>query len=163
MARAITEYVRAGIGTAERIGDLYAGCGTLSFPLHENAKVHAVEGDAETARALADAARRAGFKETLTVEVRDLVRRPLIARELAAFDALVFDPPRAGARAQAEHIATSGPDRVVAVSCNPATFARDARILAGGGYQLERVVPIDQFLWSPHVELVAHFRRDRTA
>jgi 23S rRNA (uracil1939-C5)-methyltransferase len=82
---------------------------------------------------------------------------------LNAFDALVFDPPRAGARAQAEQIAAGGPGRVVAVSCNPATFARDAHILAEAGYRLDRVLPIDQFLWSPHVELVAQFRRGETA
>lgn len=158
-ADAISRAVHAGVGEAERIGDLYAGCGTLSFPLSKVARVHAVEGDAEAAAALSQAAAKAGIAGSLTVETRDLARRPLMPGDLSIFDALVFDPPRAGARAQAEQIALGGPDRLVAVSCNPATFARDARILAKGGYRLDRVTPIDQFLWSPHVELVAHFSR----
>ena len=158
-ATKITDAVLAGIGNATRIVELHAGCGTLTFPLHQHGRVHAVEGDPAAAAALTTAASKAGFHGTVTVETRDLVDRPLDGRELAAYDALVFDPPRAGARAQAERIAEAGPGHVVAVSCNPATFARDARILADAGYKLDRVTPIDQFLWSPHVELVAQFRR----
>jgi 23S rRNA (uracil1939-C5)-methyltransferase len=162
-AKAITESVLAGIGSASRIVELHAGCGTLSFPLHQRGRLHVVEGDPAAARALGAAAARAGLHGTFTVETRDLADRPLDTQELADYEALVFDPPRAGARAQAEQIAAGGPDRVVAVSCNPAAFARDARILSEAGYLLDRVVPIDQFLWSPHVELVAHFRRGTAA
>jgi 23S rRNA (uracil1939-C5)-methyltransferase len=162
-AKAITESVLAGIGSASRILELHAGCGTLSFPLHQRGHLHVVEGDPAVARALRTAAARAGLHGTFTVEARDLADRPLDTRELADYEAVVFDPPRAGAREQAKHIAAGGPDRVVAVSCNPATFARDARILSEAGYLLDRVVPIDQFLWSPHVELVAHFRRGTAA
>jgi 23S rRNA (uracil1939-C5)-methyltransferase len=95
-----------------------------------------------------------------TAERRDLFRRPLLRHELDAFDAVVIDPPRAGARAQAEQLAKSKVARIAAVSCNPATFARDARILVDGGYRLRVVRPIDQFLWSAHVELTALFERD---
>lgn len=160
---AITEAVLAGMGPARRIVELHAGCGTLSFPLHQRGQLHVVEGDRAATAALTAAARRARLGETFTVENRDLADRPLEAPELAAYEALVFDPPRAGARAQAERIAIGGPGRVVAVSCNPATFARDAHILAEAGYRLDRVIPIDQFLWSPHVELVAHFQRGESA
>jgi len=92
--------------------------------------------------------------------VRDLARRPLSVAELKPFDAVVFDPPRSGARAQAEMLAASGVARIAAISCNPASFARDARILIDGGYRLSALTPIDQFLWSSHVELVAIFQRD---
>jgi 23S rRNA (uracil1939-C5)-methyltransferase len=162
-ANAITDAVLAGIGPASRIVELHAGCGTLSFPLHQRGRLHAVEGDPAATAALGAAATRAGLGGSFTVETRDLMDRPLEPPELAAYDALVFDPPRAGARAQAERIAAGGPGRVAAVSCNPATFTRDARILAEAGYTLDRVIPIDQFLWSPHVELVAHFRRGEPA
>src|SRR5207248_2669016 len=122
------------------------------------ARVHAVDGSAPAVAALAAAKRRAGA-DRLTVEERDLEKRPLGAAELAPYDAVVFDPPRAGARAQTAALAASRVPRIVAVSCNPATFARDARILVEAGYSLERVQPIDQFLWSAHVELTATFQR----
>jgi 23S rRNA (uracil1939-C5)-methyltransferase len=92
-------------------------------------------------------------------ECRDLEARPLLAGELERFDAVVFDPPRAGARAQCAELAKSAVRRIIAVSCNPATFARDARLLVDGGFRLSRVHPVDQFVWSPHVELVASFER----
>ena len=97
----------------------------------------------------------------VTAARRDLFTDPLTAPELSRFDAVVFDPPRAGAREQAARIAESSVPTVVAVSCNPATFARDARILTDGGYRLERVIPVDQFVWSAHVELVARFSANR--
>ncbi|HYL47835.1 MAG TPA: class I SAM-dependent RNA methyltransferase, partial [Stellaceae bacterium] len=97
--------------------------------------------------------------DRVTVERRDLARRPLSAEELARFDAVVFDPPRTGAAVQSRELAASAVPRVVAVSCNPATFARDARILADGGYTLAHVTPVDSFIWSPHLELVARFER----
>ena len=96
----------------------------------------------------------------MTTEIRDLMRRPLLAAELKPFDAVVFDPPRAGAAAQAAELAKSGVRRIAAVSCNPATFARDARTLVDGGYRLTRLTPVDEFLWSPHIELVGIFARD---
>jgi 23S rRNA (uracil1939-C5)-methyltransferase len=95
----------------------------------------------------------------VTTDTRDLFRRPLLADELGRFDAVVIDPPRPGAKAQAEALARSVVPKVVYISCNPASFARDARILADGGYRLLRVQPIDQFVWSPHTELVGFFER----
>ena len=155
---ALIAAVRDGVGAAARIVDLHAGIGTFSLPLAQAARVQAVEGDAESVRALSrSAAARAG---RLSVERRDLARDPPDPASLAGVDAVVFDPPRAGARAVAEVLASARVPAAVAVSCNPATFARDARILIDGGYRLRSVRPIDQFLWSPHVELVAHFRRE---
>jgi 23S rRNA (uracil1939-C5)-methyltransferase len=148
-----------GVAGAHRIADLFAGCGTISLPLSAQARVHAVEGSKHLSDALAAAVRRARRAGTLTVETRDLARRPLLAEELEDFDAVVFDPPRDGAAAQAAQIARSAVRKVVGVSCNPATFARDARILVDGGFRLVRVTPIDQFLWSPHLELVGQFER----
>ncbi|HEX2114756.1 MAG TPA: RNA methyltransferase, partial [Alphaproteobacteria bacterium] len=144
---------------AKRVAALYAGCGTLTFPLSASSRVHAVEGAAALADALSSASRRAGYAGRVSGETRDLNRRPLHADELATFDAIVFDPPREGAAAQTAEIARSKMKTVVGVSCNPATFARDARILIDAGFRLERVTPIDQFLWSPHLELVGVFRR----
>lgn len=157
--RAIVQAVLEGVGASTNIVELHAGYGTLSFPLARLGKVHAVESDPVATATLETAMRRSGLQNDFSVETRDLMDQPLETSEMASYDALVFDPPRAGARAQAMRIATGGPDRVVGVSCNPATFARDARILVDGGYSLTRVTPIDQFLWSPHVELVAQFTR----
>jgi 23S rRNA (uracil1939-C5)-methyltransferase len=154
----LAEEVLTGIGAAGRVADLYAGLGTLSFALAGRAAVHAVEGARAALAALAAAAQRAGLHR-VSAECRDLDARPLLPGELAPFDAVVFDPPRAGARAQSAALAAARVPRVVAVSCNPASFARDARLLVDGGYRLTRVQPIDQFVWSPHVELVATFER----
>jgi 23S rRNA (uracil1939-C5)-methyltransferase len=156
--RAMIDLVRAATAGAGRIADLYAGCGTFSLALGANASVHAVEGDAAALAALAAAARRAGLVR-LSTETRDLARRPLSSLELRGFEAVVFDPPRAGARAQAVELAASAVPVVVAVSCNPATFGRDAALLVAGGYRLQMVQPVDQFLWSGHVEMVAVFQR----
>lgn len=158
-AQAMTEATLARLPAADGpILDLFAGVGTLSLPLATRGwRVHAVEGDAAAVAALSAAARSASI--TVTTESRDLARDPLAAEALRRVRAVVFDPPRAGARTQAALIASDGPDDVVAVSCNPATFARDARLLVDGGYRLESVTPIDQFPWSAHVELVAGFRR----
>jgi len=147
------------VGAPRRVADLYAGVGTFSFALAARAPVHAVEGDAEAAKALGQAAARANSADRVTVERRDLARRPLAGEELARFDAVVFDPPRTGAAAQSGALAESAVPRIVAVSCNPATFARDARILVDGGYALAHVAPVDSFVWSPHLELVARFER----
>lgn len=156
LVAAVLESVGAPPGAASgRIADLFAGIGTFALPLSRHAAVHAVESDRPAVAALSKAA---GGRR-LTVETRDLFENPLTPKELARYDAVVFDPPRAGAAAQAQALAQSKVPLVVGVSCNPATFARDARTLADGGYRLERVHPVDQFLWSAHVELVGLFRR----
>lgn len=148
------------LGGARRIADLFAGIGTFALGLADGANrpIHAVEQDAAALAALAAAARRAGLVR-VTSECRDLEARPLLAPELAGFDAVLFDPPRAGARAQAEQLAQSGVPLIIGVSCNPASFARDAAILVAGGYSLDCVRPIDQFLWSNQIELIGRFRR----
>jgi 23S rRNA (uracil1939-C5)-methyltransferase len=154
--------VEAGVGSARRIADLFAGIGTFTLALAEGgAAIHAVESDGAALAALTASAHRAGLVR-VTAERRDLEARPLLPAELARYDAIVFDPPRAGARAQAEQLAHSGVPVILGVSCNPATFARDAAILAAGGYRLEAVLPVDQFLWSSHIELVGRFRRMRS-
>nr|WP_069306561.1 class I SAM-dependent RNA methyltransferase [Methylobrevis pamukkalensis] len=156
---ALAALVVAAVGKANEVADLFAGAGTFAFRLAETAKVHAVEGDAPALAALDKGLRFAKGLRRLTTQRRDLFRRPVTAKELARFDAVVFDPPRAGASAQAAELAASKVPVIVAVSCNPATLARDARLLVDGGYRLERVTPVDQFLWSAHVEAVAVFRR----
>lgn len=138
--------------------DLFSGLGTFSVPLGRRMTVHAVEGQKSALVALSLAAGRAGDR-AITTEHRDLFRRPLRPNELAPYDLAVFDPPRAGAEAQALALARSDIPTVIGVSCNPSTFARDARILCDGGYQLSEVTPVDQFLWSPHLELVGVFKR----
>ncbi|RCW88176.1 class I SAM-dependent RNA methyltransferase [Paracoccus lutimaris] len=143
---------------AGRVLDLFAGCGTFSLPLAETAEVHAVEGLAAPLAALDAAARRAPGLRRITTETRDLARRPLLPEELA-YDAIVIDPPRAGAEAQAHEIARAKVEKLAWVSCDPVSFARDARILADGGYQIARLFVVDQFRWSPHVETVAEIRR----
>lgn len=144
---------------ATRIVDIFAGCGTFALPLAARARVHAVEGDAGMVAALDQGWRRAQGLHDVSVEARDLFRRPLEADELSAFDAAVYDPPRARAGAQVARLAASAIGRIAYVSCNPASFARDARILVDAGFALGSVRVIDQFRWSPHVELVAGFTR----
>ncbi|MBZ9883226.1 class I SAM-dependent RNA methyltransferase [Mesorhizobium sp. CA10] len=143
------------LSRARKIADLFAGCGSFALRLGAQSEVHAVEGDAPALAALDRAFRFAGGLKRVTSERRDLFRRPLTFKELNAFDGLVFDPPRAGAEDQSKQIARSDVPLVAAVSCNPVTLARDLRILIDGGYMLKSVTPIDQFLWSPHVEAVA--------
>jgi len=154
--RAIVETVRAALPDDGRVADLYAGCGTIALALTH--AVHAVEVDAAALEALGAAAR--GARRPITTERRDLTRQPLAGAALDGFAAVVFDPPRAGAPAQAAALAASTVPIVIAVSCHPGSFARDARTLVDGGYRLEVVQPIDQFLWSAEVELVAVFRRE---
>lgn len=157
---AIREAMLTAARKTKRRLDLFAGIGTLSLPLAADGPVLAVDGDAAAIRALRSAADAAGLGTArLKTETRDLFKLPLEGAELDGFDLAVFDPPRAGAKAQAAALAASKIPTIVAVSCNPATFARDAAALIEGGYALERLVPIDQFLWSPHIELVAVFRR----
>ena len=155
----LTELVFGGIGDAKRIADLYAGIGTFTFALAQRGPVHAADSSRTAIAALVAAAARAGLANRIAGEVRDLAVNPLRGAELAGFDAVVFDPPRAGAAAQARALAEAKVPRIVAVSCYPASFARDARILVDGGYRLTQVIPVDQFVWSPHVELVAWFER----
>ncbi len=159
--RHLVAVVLDGVAGARRVADLYAGCGTFTFPIADSlrgAAVHAVDGAGALIGAL-DAAAKAAKRRTVSSAMRDLDRMPLSSGALSDYDAVVFDPPRAGARAQAESLAASRVPVVVAVSCEPQTFARDARTLVDGGYRLTRVVPVDQFLWSPRVELAAVFRR----
>lgn len=154
---ALLSAVRRIVGPAPRIADLFAGAGTFTLPLAESAEVHAVEGLAAPLAALDAGWRGAPGLRKVTTEVRDLARRPLLPDELTRFDAVVIDPPRAGAPAQAAALARSRVPVVAWVSCDPVTFARDARIMVEGGYSLGRIEVVDQFRWSPHVELVAAF------
>ena len=151
--------VREAVGDAREIADLFAGAGTFSLPMAEGARVHAVEGDSAMTTALADGWRKAERLKQVTTETRDLFRRPLDPDELARFDAAVLDPPRAGAQAQVEAIARSTIPRLAMVSCNPVTFARDARLLGQAGFDIAWIDTVDQFRWSPHVELVASLVR----
>ncbi|RTL93087.1 MAG: class I SAM-dependent RNA methyltransferase [Hyphomicrobiales bacterium] len=149
------------LSRARKVADLFAGCGSFALRLGAKSEVHAVEGDAAALAALDRAYRFASGLKRVTSERRDLFRRPLTFKELNAFDGLVFDPPRAGAEDQSKQIARSDVPLVAAVSCNPVTLARDLRILIDGGYQLKSVAPIDQFLWSAHVEAVALLEKPR--
>ena len=141
------------------IADLFAGVGPFALRLAERARVTAADSDEDAIAALKRAAETTPGLKPVAAEARDLFRRPLVAAELKPFDAVVFDPPRQGAEAQARELAASAVPVVVAVSCNAATFARDARILVDGGYRLTRVTPVDQFRYSPHVEIVARFEK----
>jgi 23S rRNA (uracil1939-C5)-methyltransferase len=153
---AMAGLVLGHLGKAKRVADLFSGCGTFALRLAAHAEVHAAESDALALAALDRGFRSAGGKlRRVTTEKRDLFRRPLTAAELDRFDAVVFDPPRAGAEDQSKQIARSSVPLVAAVSCNPGTLARDLVILVAGGYRIAKIVPIDQFLWSPHVEAVA--------
>ena len=159
---ALQKLVGELLGGAKRVGDLFSGCGTLSLMIAQGGPVVAFDSDEQAIGALRAAAGAAGAQGrsiSVHAEVRDLFRRPLDGRELKPYDAVVFDPPRAGASAQAEALARSKVSKVVAVSCNPKTFARDARLLVDGGYAMRRVIPIDQFIWSQHIELAALFER----
>ncbi|MEQ8356441.1 MAG: class I SAM-dependent RNA methyltransferase [Kiloniellaceae bacterium] len=156
----LVELVMAAVpDAAETAADLFAGCGTFTFPLAGRLQVYAAEGAEDSLAALDSAARRSDRANRVQAEVRDLARFPVLADELSGGDLVVFDPPRNGAREQAVEIAASDVPVVIAVSCNPTTFARDARTLVDGGYRLKQAVPVDQFPWSGHLELVAVFER----
>lgn len=156
---AMAERVLAGVGKAKKIADLYCGTGTFALRLARKARVTAVEGDKAALAALEKAAKAGQGTRPIQTIRRDLERLPMTAPELKGLDAVVFDPPRAGAKAQAEEIARSAVRRVVAVSCNPGTLARDLKILLDGGYSLTRVSPVDQFVFSSHIECVATLER----
>ena len=147
------------IGDAAPVADLFSGIGTFALRLARKAATTAIDGSAELVDAVETAANVAQGLKPLTVHKRDLFRNPLAAAELDGFGAVVFDPPAAGARAQAEAIAVSRVPKAVAVSCNPATLGRDTRTLIDGGYRLVRVLPVDQFLFSAEIEVVATFER----
>jgi 23S rRNA (uracil1939-C5)-methyltransferase len=146
-------------GRAKHTADLFCGVGPFALRLAEKSRLSAIDSDAGAIASLQKAAASTPGLKPVRAEARDLFRRPLVAEELRDFDAVVFDPPRQGAQAQAERLAGSKVPVVIAVSCNVATFARDAHILIDGGYKIEGVTPVDQFLYTPHVELVALFTR----
>lgn len=154
----LTNLVTESVGDARTIADLFAGCGTFALPLAERAEVFAYEGTPSMVEALDGGWRQAQGLKRVTSEARDLFQRPLMPDELTRFDAVVIDPPRAGAAAQIAELARSRVPRIVHVSCNPQTFARDAKTLSDAGYILDWVQPLDQFRWSAHVELVGAFR-----
>ncbi len=157
---ALLDAVLSGLSGAARVADLFCGLGTFALPIARRAeRVVAADADGAAVAALKAAVAANRLDRRLTVAARDLFRDPLTAAELSGLDAVVFDPPRAGAAAQAGEIAASAVPLAVAVSCNPASFARDARILADGGFSLETAIPVDQFPLSPHLEVVAVFRR----
>ncbi len=157
----MAERVLAHVGKAKRVADLFAGCGAFALRLARHAEVLALEGDAASVAALDRGYRATPGLKRVTAERRDLFQRPLLPRELIGLDAVVFDPPRAGAEAQCRHLAKSDVPKIAAVSCNPATLARDLEILIAGGYRVKSVLPVDQFLWSPHVEAVALLEKPR--
>ena len=159
--RSMADLVCNHLSRAKKVADLFAGSGAFALRLARNSEVRAVESDAAALSALDRAFRFTPGLKRVTTERRDLFRRPLTFKELNAFDGLVFDPPRAGAEDQVKQIARSDVPLVAAVSCNPATLARDLSILIAGGYHLKAVTPIDQFLWSPHVEAVALLEKPR--
>jgi 23S rRNA (uracil1939-C5)-methyltransferase len=155
----LQEKVLALTAKAKNIADLFSGCGTFALAVAARAKVHAVESDRPMLAALGAAARMAKGLKPVTTEVRDLFKNPLNAAELAPFDAVVLDPPRAGAEAQCRALGASKIGRLAYVSCDAQTFARDARLLVDAGFTPSAVTPVDQFLFSTHIELVAGFSR----
>ena len=156
---ALAELVEAHCLGAAKVADLFCGVGPFALRLAQRARIVAADNDVAAIAALRRAADTTAHLKPIETQPRDLFRRPFTPDELKPFDAVLFDPPRQGAQAQASALAASGVPRVVAVSCNPATFARDARILVDGGYALTRVTPVDQFRYSAHVELVGLFER----
>ncbi len=156
---AMVRIVLEALAGATNAVDLFSGMGTFTLPLAAHASVHAVEGEVAGLQALGRAIRKVQGIKPITTEKRDLFRQPLTQIDLSRFDGAVIDPPRAGAEAQTRELAVSGIKRIAMVSCNAQTFARDLRILLDAGFRIESLTPIDQFLWSPHVEIVAHLSR----
>jgi 23S rRNA (uracil1939-C5)-methyltransferase len=156
---AMAALVSGHLGKSKRVVDLFSGIGTFALRLARKSAVHAVEFDAPALAALDHAARHAQGLKPVSTERRDLFRRPMQPLDLKYFDGLCFDPPRAGAEQQCRELTKSKVQKIAAVSCNPLTLARDLRILIDGGYKLKSVTPIDQFLWSSHVEAVALLER----
>ena len=156
---AMAAFAVQALDGAGKVADLFCGVGTFSLRLAEAASVQAADVSAASIKALIAASGTASGLKAITAEARDLTRRPMLAAEMKRLDAVLFDPPRAGAAEQAREIAASKVPIAIGVSCDAATFARDARILVDGGFALRRVLPVDQFLWSPHVELIGVFTR----
>ncbi len=154
---ALISSVLETVSGAKSVLDLFAGSGTFALPISINAEVHAVEGDAAMLKALDQGWRQATGLKRVTTEARDLFRRPLLPDEIKRFDAVVIDPPRAGAVHQVKELAEAKPHKIATVSCNPVTFAQDAKTLIEAGYELGPIDVIDQFRWSTHVELAASF------
>jgi 23S rRNA (uracil1939-C5)-methyltransferase len=156
---ALARLVLALCAGAKNVADLFSGIGPFALRIAEQARIVAADNDEAALAALKRAAAATPGLKPIEIERRDLFRNPLLAAELSRFDTVVFDPPRQGAQAQSHALATSGVPVVVAVSCNPATFARDMRILIDGGYRLTSVTPVDQFRYSAHVEIVARLEK----
>jgi 23S rRNA (uracil1939-C5)-methyltransferase len=156
---ALAELVIAGVGKAKSVADLFCGVGPFALRLAKTARVYAADDGKEAIAALERAVRSCQGLKPVTAEARDLFRRPLLPMDLAAFDVVVMDPPRAGAEAQSRQISASKVKKVVSVSCDLQSFLRDAKILVAGGFVLESVTPVDQFAWSKHIELVGIFHR----
>ena len=152
-------FITGWLAGAQHCVDLFCGCGTFSLPLAQSMPVVCVDSDAAALDALQTAISGTSHIRPVTTQKRNLLNTPLSAGELERFDVAVFDPPRAGARTQCLELAKSGLSRIAAVSCNPVSFARDARILIDGGFELVDVRPVDQFAFSPHIELTALFQR----
>ena len=157
--QALANLVINSLEKSKSVADLFCGIGPFALRIAEMAKVTAIDSDKPAIASLALAARLTTGIKPLKAEVRDLMREPLVANELKDFDAVVFDPPRAGAEAQAKQLTKSTVKTIVAVSCDPASFARDAEILVGGGYKLKSLTAVDQFKWTSHVEIVGAFGR----
>ncbi|HYA72656.1 MAG TPA: RNA methyltransferase [Roseiarcus sp.] len=157
--RALAEGAQSALKGARRVADLFCGAGAFALPLAQGHEVFAADSDGAAIAALKRGGAQAEGLRALKTETRDLFHRPLRVEELDAFDGVLFDPPRAGAEAQARALATSRVPVVAAISCNAESFARDARILVEGGYAVGQITPLDQFRFSPHVEILATFRR----
>jgi 23S rRNA (uracil1939-C5)-methyltransferase len=156
---AVLAAIPAKLTAKSRIAELYAGCGTLTFALAKHARIAAFEGDAAAAAALSNAVNAARLAGRIDVQHRDLARQPILAKQLSTYAAVVLDPPYAGALGQMSEIAASGVARVIYVGCNPATLARDAKLLHQAGYRIAAATPVDQFLWSARLESVVVFDR----
>jgi 23S rRNA (uracil1939-C5)-methyltransferase len=155
LAALVFEYA----GSAKNVADLFCGVGPFALRLAKTARVTAADSDQAAVEALKRAVAGARGLKPVTAQARDLFRRPFVPIEMKTFDAVVFDPPRQGAQAQARELAASKVPLVIAVSCDAETFARDARTLIDGGYTLDGVTPVDQFRYSAHIEIVARFRK----
>jgi 23S rRNA (uracil1939-C5)-methyltransferase len=156
---ALSEFVVTNIGKATHVADLFCGVGPFAVRLAKKTRVSVFDSDKQALEALAAATRNAQGLKPIAIQIRNLFKEPLTAAELKPFDAIVFDPPRAGAEAQSRQIAKSHLKTAIAISCDPQTFARDARILADGGFKLVKLAAIDQFKWTAHVEIAALFER----
>ncbi len=149
----------AAVKGAKKVADLFCGAGTFTFPLAEIASVTAADSAAASIAALKAGVSTAQGLKGIEAQARDLFRRPLSPYDLKGCEAIVLDPPRAGALEQTQQLPGTKASVIIGVSCNPQTFARDARVLVDAGFRLEKVTPIDQFIWSTHIELVGVFRR----